>query len=128
MGIPVFEMVTKFSLLTELSKINSHLCCWFTDIYPLLQKNLQKETFMKLMTQAFPNSRKIHEKVDDVLNFITSCLNIVSEHRPCISQLQKHKIVCGTWEREYSRKEVNVWKKKLRVSEFNEILKQNRLE
>ena len=64
------------------------------------------------MEEAFPNSRKIHEKIDDILNFITSCLRIVPKHRPSIRQLQKHKFAGGAWKKEFSEIEVNIRNKR----------------
>ena len=52
------------------------------------------------------------------------CLNTVHPSVSC----KKSKLVGGAWKSEYFEKEINTWNKKLRVSEFNQILKHNGLE
>lgn len=62
------------------------------------------------MADAFPVCKINHAIAEDVLNFITCCLNIVPEKRPSVQKLQEHKLFGGTWQYTYSQ--VDIWKNK----------------
>ena len=55
-GLLTFEMFTKMTLLTEVSKFDGTLYSWHDQIYPIIKKNLQKHRFAQLMHHAFPCS------------------------------------------------------------------------
>lgn len=74
-GMFAFKMFTKTSLLTVLS---IPLSWRFTDIYPVLLKNLLGGNLIKFMKEAFPTSEKVRKIADDIISFITLFLNVIT--------------------------------------------------
>lgn len=70
----------------------------------------QKKNFVKFMKDTFPACKINNQTVDDVLDFITGCLNIVPGKRPTVQELQDHKIFGGTWQD--TNGQVDIWKNK----------------
>lgn len=63
------------------------------------------------MKDAYPSSKGIDESADDIIDFISACLNIVPSKRPSVHELENHKLFGGTWERTLAEKEIDIWKK-----------------
>lgn len=68
------------------------------------------------MEDNFPACDKNHPSANDVLNFITGCLNIVPGKRPDVQHLQDHKLFGGTWQ--YTDGEADIWKNKGNICFF----------
>lgn len=62
------------------------------------------------MKEAFPVCKSNDKTPNDILNFITGCLNIIPEYRPTVQQLQDHKLFGGTWQ--YTNTKFDIWKNK----------------
>lgn len=62
------------------------------------------------MEDAFPACKRNDPISDDVLNFVTGCLNIVPGKRPTAQKLLDHKLFGGIWQ--YTDSQVDIWTNK----------------
>lgn len=121
-GMLAVEIFTRMSLLNEANKWSYPLTEWISTVYPMLQRILIKEQFLKLVIHGFSPS-EARKKVDDALNFIKLCLNVIPEKRPEAQQLLTHRLLGGCLENiEPQQPENDIWKKALKTSEVEAII------